>query len=145
MEVITSDDILGKDAIDAEGQIIGVVQQLRIDKPSKKIIGILIDQGFMKPDLFVGIDAVKNFGVDSVFLKRSPSSKIKGLEVYDSDGKKIGVVHDIIKGKSNISAIFVKQGPVSKPFKIKAKHIKTIGFSVILKIPQSRVETTSQK
>ena len=145
MEIITSDDILGKDVIDTEGQIIGVVQQLRIDKKSKKIVGILIDQGFMKPDLFVGIDAIKNLGVDSIFLKKSPSSKIKGIEVYDSNGKKVGVVHDIIKGKSNISAILVKQGPLSKPFKIKAQHIKTIGFSVILKIPQSNLETTSQK
>ena len=145
MGIITSDDILGKDAIDTEGQIIGVVQQLRIDKHSKKIVGILIDQGFMKPDLFVGIDAIKNFGVDSVFLKRSPVSKIKGLDVYDSNGRKVGVVHEIIKGKSSISAILVKQGHLSKPFKIKSKFIKTIGFSVILKIPQGRIETSPKK
>jgi len=35
-EIITSDDILGKDVVDTDGDILGVVQQLKIDKKAKK-------------------------------------------------------------------------------------------------------------
>jgi len=133
-EVITSDDILGKDVVDTDGEIIGVVQQLKIDKPSKKILGIVLDQGFMKPDIYVGIKNIKNFGVDSIFLKQSPNAKIKGLVVFDKMGKKIGYVEDVQQGaKNKVTSIVMKTGTLGESYIIKSADIKTIGFNVLLK------------
>ncbi|MBN2458129.1 PRC-barrel domain-containing protein [Candidatus Woesearchaeota archaeon] len=133
--IITSDDILGKDVVDVDGEIIGVVQQLKIDKNSKKIIGILIDQGFMKPDLFIGLDYVKNFGVDSIFLNRSPLPKIKGMEVFDSNGKVVGFVSDIeVDGTSQeFKAIIIRKNRFGREFRLESKFIKTVGYNIILK------------
>lgn len=133
--IITSDDILGKDVIDSDGDIIGVSSKLHIDSRSKLIVGITIDQGFMKPDLYVGLEYVKTLGVDSLLLKSSPKSKIKGLDVLDSKGKKVGFVGDVLSiGRSNrFKGIVVKQSRFSKGFVVKSKCIKEIGFSVILK------------
>jgi sporulation protein YlmC with PRC-barrel domain len=132
---ITSDDILGKDVIDNEGEIIGVSSKIHIDNRNKQIIGLTIDQGFMKPDLYVGLEYVETFGIDSIMLKTSPKSKVRGLNVLDNDGKKIGHVSNILSlGKTNrFRGIFVKKAPLSKPFIIKSSDIKEIGYSVILK------------
>ena len=46
-EITTSDDILGKEAIDPDGTILGIVTKLHIGKDDKKVTGITIDMGFM--------------------------------------------------------------------------------------------------
>jgi len=138
-DIITSDDILGKDVVDVDGEIIGIVQQLQIDRKSKHIVGILVDQGFMKPDLLVGFKFVKNLGVDTIFLNQSPIPKLKGLEVYDSHGKKVGYVDHVMEDKGHITAILLKKSQFGKTFFMKSKFIKTIGFSMILRKPAAEI------
>ena len=140
--ITTSDDLLGKDVIDCDGEIIGVSTKIHIDNRTKQITGLTIDQGFMKPDLYIGLEYVKTFGVDSILLKTSPKSKIRGLNVLSSCGKKIGVVSDVISiGKTNrIKGIKVKENAFSKHFIIRSRDIKEIGYSVILKGHFSKLE-----
>lgn len=132
--IITSDDILGKDVLDTDGELIGVVQKLHIDKIGKKIVGITIDEGFMKPDLFIGIEHVKTFGVDSIFLSTTPKQKFVGTRVFDVEGKFMGTIKEVTlqASTSTISAILIK-GSKFKEKVIYAKDIKTIGYNVILK------------
>ena len=130
-KIITSDDILGKDAVDTEGQILGVVMKLHIDKASKKMTGITIDQGFMKPDLFVGISYVKNFGIDSVFISKVPAEKFKGLKVISFDGHQLGVLKEAYTKRHRVSEILVA-GKKEK-FNVSASDIAEIGENVILK------------
>jgi len=134
-DIITSDDILGKDVIDSEGEAIGVSTKIHIDNRKQTIIGLTIDQGFMKPELYVGLEYVKKFGVDSILLNTSPKSKVRGLKVLDSNGKRIGYVDDIINiGKTNrFQGINIKESAFKKAYTVKSKYIKEIGHSVILR------------
>lgn len=134
-DTITSDDILGKDIIDKDGEVIGVSTKIHIDNRNKQIIGLTIDQGFMKPDLYVGLEYIRTFGVDSVLLNTSPKSKVRGLNVLDNSGRRIGYVIEVVSiGKTNrFKGVVVKEKPISKPFLIKSAYIKEIGYSVILK------------
>ena len=133
--IITSDDILGKDVIDSDGEIVGVSMKIHIDNRSRQIIGITIDQGFMKPDLYIGLEYIRMFGIDSILLNTTPKSKVRNLKVLDSRGKQLGTVKDVVSiGKTNrLSGINVRQKAFSQPFFIKSKDIKEIGYSVILK------------
>jgi len=140
MKTITSDDILGKEVVDIDGGIIGVTQQLIIDKTSKKIKGVLVDQGFMKPDIYIGINLIKNFGVDAVFLNKSPIKKLKGLEVFDKDGKKVGLVDSIEEKRNKLESIIIKKSSLSSKYHIKKNKIKTIGFSIILSEKESQLK-----
>ncbi|MBR9691880.1 hypothetical protein GOV06_03770 [Candidatus Woesearchaeota archaeon] len=126
-KTITSDDILGKDAVDLDGEILGVTTKLHIDKDSKKLVGITIDSGFMKPDLFIGINYIKNFGIDSVFLGKIPVSKYVGLQVLDSKGKLIGKVKKVHSKRNKVDSIEISHGLIS------IHDIAEIGVSVILK------------
>jgi sporulation protein YlmC with PRC-barrel domain len=131
-KIITSDDILGKDAIDPDGQILGVVIKMHIDKEFKKITGITIDEGFMKPNLFVGINHIKNFGVDSVFLSKIPTGKYIGLRVLDSKGKIIGTVKDVKSKRLKVKSLEISKG-LSGRVIVSYSDVQEIGESVILK------------
>ncbi|MBW2977710.1 PRC-barrel domain-containing protein [Candidatus Woesearchaeota archaeon] len=127
-KIITSDDILGKDAIDPDGQILGVITKLHIDKNSKKMIGITIDEGFMKPELFIGLNYIKNFGIDSVFISRIPTEKYIGLRILNSKGKEVGKVRKVVSKRHKVKAIEIGKDKI-----ISASDIQEIGESIILK------------
>jgi sporulation protein YlmC with PRC-barrel domain len=132
MVSITSDDILGKEAVDPDGTVLGIVMKLHIDKQEKKLLGMTVDQGFMKPDLFIGMQHIKHFGVDAVFLSTAPADKLKGLEVLTADGKHIGRVKDVkLKGKK-VEAITVAHG-FSKEKEINSSDVQEMGARIILK------------
>ncbi|MFH1316773.1 MAG: PRC-barrel domain-containing protein [Candidatus Woesearchaeota archaeon] len=135
-KTITSDDILGKEAVDPEGQILGIVIKLHISKEEKTLTGITIDQGFMKPDLFIGTDHIKNFGIDTIFLSSVPYDKLKGMKVISSDGEIIGNVEGHAQKSQKLQELrikFKKDGLFKKPISIKVSEIKQIGDSVIMK------------
>jgi sporulation protein YlmC with PRC-barrel domain len=135
-KTITSDDILGKDAVDTEGDVLGVVMKLHIDKVSKKITGITIDQGFMKPDLFIGMSYIKNFGIDAVFINRVPAAKFRGLKVITPEGKHVGIVRDVRSQRHKVSEIIItkKRVAISKDkYVIPSSDIQEIGENVVLK------------
>ncbi len=133
-EIITSDDILGKEAIDPEGSVLGVVAKVHIDNHDRKVIGVTIDMGFAKPDLYVGINNIKNFGEDAVLLKTVPAPKFKGISVLTSEGKKIGRVVDVIMKNSHVKEFVVSDSIFfGKKSNIKYSDIKEIGDSIILK------------
>lgn len=138
--MVTSDDILGRDALDPEGELLGTVVKLHIDREKKSLTGITVDQGFFRPDLFVGIDFIRQFGIDAVFLDRIPFEKYLGLKVYSSEGRQLGIVTDV-QGGGTIEALTIKvKDPdhlmKARYFEIKATRIKEIGASVILKDEQ---------
>lgn len=133
-KVITSDDILGKEAVDPEGQILGIVTKVHINKEAKKLLGMTVDQGFMKPELFIGLHYVKNFGVDAVFLNKVPTDKFRGLDVLTSKGEIVGKVKSVKAKRHKVQEIIVaKKGVLGKSFSIAASDIETISSSVILK------------
>jgi sporulation protein YlmC with PRC-barrel domain len=135
-DVITSDDILGKNAVDSDGAILGTIVKIHISKKSKLITGITIDMGFMKPDLYVGIDYIKHFGIDAIFLNSIPADKFKGIKVLTSDGVEIGFIKKVLVYKKKIKEVVIKtkDGVFSyAETTIPSKFIKKIGNSVILK------------
>ncbi len=130
--VITSDDILGRDAVDPEGEFLGIVMKLHIDRTRKILVGITIDQGFMRPDLYIGIEYVEKFGVDAVFLNRIPFEKYTGLTVYNPDGTKAGIISSLDCNDTTIKRIFVKSRR-KEPVAVSSRNVSSIGSSVILK------------
>ena len=134
METITSDDILGKEVVDSEGDMLGIVMKLHIEKASKKIVGITVDQGFRKPDLYVGIRNIKNFGVDSVFINRVPVDKYEGSEILDYGGNVVGKVKEIVSKRNRIvSLIATAKGFSNETAEINPRFVKELGTKVILK------------
>lgn len=130
---ITSDDVLGKEVIDAKGEFLGVVESLFIDPETVEVAGIAIDKGLLKKGLIIGKSYIKNIAPHAVFLNIQPAYNLKGMIVFDSEGKKIGAVREVqIHGtKNEIENLVVKSslGEITIP----AEYIKHIGDNVFLK------------
>jgi sporulation protein YlmC with PRC-barrel domain len=137
---LTSDDILGKEAVDPEGEILGVVMKLHLDREKNTILGITVDQGMWKPDLFIGIDFIEKFGVDAIFLNKIPISKYIGIRVYTHDGISIGKVSEVNLNEEKIQSFSISisdedsRSPFrKKQFIVSKNEISEIGYAIILK------------
>ncbi len=134
LKIITSDDILGKEAVDPEGSILGVVTKVHIDKKNMKVTGITIDMGLLKPDLFVGSKYIRYFGIDAVLLNKIPHDKFKGLKVLTEGGELIGKVKNIVADRERIREFVVASKKLwDGHYNVGYKDIKEIGDQIILK------------
>lgn len=136
MESITSDDILGKTAVDPSGNLLGTVIKLHIDNGKKSLQGITIDQGFMRPDLFVGIEYIRRFGVDAVLVSRVPYNLLKGKRVLSAKGEVLGVVVQVMAEGHELRSLLVsrKTGAFKKEeLTVDAKEIKEAGATILLR------------
>jgi len=129
--IITSDDILGKVALDSEGGVLGTVVKLHIDKSKKKMTGITVDQGFFKPDLFIGINYVRTFGVDAILLNEVPLDTLKGKKVFTVHGSIVGSVKNVIVNGNKLLKLVINTG--KETVEIKASSIKEAGQSIVLR------------
>ena len=137
MVTITSDDILGKTAVDPHGLLLGVVVKLHIDKQKKQMLGITVDQGFMKPDLYVGIDNVKQFGVDAILLSNMPYHLLKGKKVFNASSEHVGIVSKVLVEESVLRGLVIKKktGTFKKSAEttVPASAVKETGQTIILR------------
>lgn len=139
-KAITSEDILGKDVIDAEGAFIGVAEKVLIDPKFMDFIGISVDKGLIRSGLTIGKSYIDKIADHAIFLKIRVVYDIKGKLVFDKDGKKVGTVSsiDLCGGKNKIKNIYVKPHSILFSFKdkivIPEEYIENIGDNVLLKV-----------
>jgi len=140
-KTITSDDILGKEVIDKEGKIIGVAERILIDPKLLDIVGIGVDKGFLKKGIIIGKSYIKRITTHAIFLSIRAMYEIKGMNVFDISGRKVGIVSSVdLQGyKNKIVALHVKQGLAKKDIIVYPEQIKTIGYNVILNLKKENL------
>lgn len=136
--VITSDEVLGKYVIDDAGNSIGIITQLHIDKTNKNILGISIDPGFLKPQVFVGVRLISLFGIDAVYISRTPQSRYIGLTVFDNRGVVVGRVKSSVYENKALKSIEVRMGFFRKK-EIDSSYIKRVKRNVILNVSKDEI------
>jgi len=129
---VTSDDVLGKEVIDSKGEFLGVVESLFIDPETVEVAGIAIDKGLLKKGLIIGKSYIKNIAPHAIFLNIQPAYNLKGMIVFDREGKKMGAIREVqIHGtKNEIENIVIKSsiGELTIP----SEYVKHIGDNVFL-------------
>ncbi|MBS3090819.1 PRC-barrel domain-containing protein [Candidatus Pacearchaeota archaeon] len=140
-ELITSDDILGKEVIDAEGDFIGIAESVFINPKNLDFVGISIDKGFLKKGLMIGKEYVKNITPYAVFLNVRPAYLLKGMDIFDIEGEKVGSVKELIlrDNKNQIKKIITSLGMLKKRIEIDAQFIKSIGENVFLNVKKREI------
>lgn len=143
-ETATADDLLGLDVIDAQGNYLGIVDKVFIDPIHIELTGISVDKGFLNKGLAIGKSYIKRITKVAIFLSVTPAVTIKGMQVFSSDAKNIGVVQEVIleQDKNRIRSILVKTRRGTHT--IQPKQIATIGMNVLLNQPESAVINITQ-
>jgi len=143
-KTLTSEDLLGKEVIDFEGTIVGVVEKVLIDPKSLDFVGISIDKGFFKKGLTVGRSYINEIKEHAVFLKIKVSYEVKGKTVFDSDGRIVGKVSslEIYENMNRIVSLVVKKSYLfwGKEILVPANSIKTIGEGVMLSVKKEELK-----
>lgn len=144
---ITSEDVLGKKVIDAAGRFIGVSEKVLIDPNDLTLLGISIDKGALYKSVVVGKSYVERVTPDAIFLKIPLAFEIKGMTVFDKEGKNIGVVKEIAlyEMRNTIKTLYVKTSLFSDLLEIKSEDIDLIGTNVILKVSQKEIIKNKEK
>jgi len=138
-KTLTSEDLLGKDVIDFDGTIVGVVEKVLIDPKSLDFVGISIDKGFLKKGLTIGRSYIDEIKEHAVFLKIRVSYEFKGKIVFDSEGRVVGRVSslELYDNMNGIVSLVVRKGNLifqGKEILIPAKYVKNIGENVMLNV-----------
>jgi sporulation protein YlmC with PRC-barrel domain len=111
---ITSEDILGKDVLDADGVSVGIVDRLYLDPGSVDILGFSIDKGFLRDGLLVGTKHISEITPHAIFLNIRPAFRLQGSHVFDKDGELVGSIKEVALDQSQNS---IEELVVKKRFK----------------------------
>ncbi|MFC1648599.1 PRC-barrel domain-containing protein [Nanoarchaeota archaeon] len=137
---ITSDDVLGKDVIDSEGEFIGIVEGLHLHPEKTEVVGIAVDKGFLRRGFALGKDHIKRVTRHAVMLNTSLVFKYKGMTVFDVEGKRLGKVigMELKDSENKVKNILMKRG--LKKVTIPSNLIKSADNNIFLKIRRENLE-----
>lgn len=142
-KTLTSEDLLGKDVVDFNGTLVGVVEKVLIDPKSLDFVGISIDKGFLKKGLTLGKSYIEEIKEHAVFLRIKVSYDVKGKIVFDSLGRVVGKVSsvELYENMNRIVNLEVKTRFLfGKEILINSKYIKVIGEGVMLNVKKEELK-----
>ena len=136
-DVITSEDVLGKDVLDSRGAFLGVSDKLYIHPKTLKVVGISIDKGFMRKGFLIGSGHIREVTNYAVFLTIEPSFRLKGMTVFGVKGGKIGTVKavELVPNTNTIQELVVKSSVKGLgTIKIASEYLARMEQNVFLNI-----------
>jgi len=136
-DVITSEDVLGKDVLDSRGAFLGVSDKLYIHPKTLKVVGISIDKGFMRKGFLIGSGHIREVTNYAVFLTIEPSFRLKGMTVFGVKGGKIGTVEavELVPNTNTIQELVVKSSVKGLgTIKIASEYLARMEQNVFLNI-----------
>ena len=142
---ISSDDILGKEVIDAQGASVGIVDIVHIDPRKLDFVGLSVDEGLFRRGLVIGKGYIKKISSHAIFLNVMPAFAARGLIVFDKDGKYIGVVKDVVlwQNRNVIRELVVSPG-IFRKIKIPGNFVASIGQNIFLKTSREELDNIAK-
>ncbi|MFT4249771.1 MAG: PRC-barrel domain-containing protein [Candidatus Woesearchaeota archaeon] len=138
---ITSEDILGKDVLDADGLHIGVVDKLYIDPASIQVLGFSVDKGFLRDGLMIGTKHVAEITAHAIFLTIRPAFRLRGVPVFGVDGGLVGHVQSVsLHEEDNTINELVVRVSRRKTIVITQDVIDRVDESVLLSVNADELE-----
>ena len=121
---------LGKKVVSKSGEPLGKTKDVLFDQ--KGIKGIIVGKIFSK--FYIDSTFFKS-AEDKIILSIDPIISLIGKEVFDSDGKKLGKVVDVLRKdhKNDLKAILIKRKFYSKKKEIPKIDISVSKKNIILK------------
>jgi sporulation protein YlmC with PRC-barrel domain len=133
---VNLEDIKGKKVYTSKGEEFGTVKGLYIDPKTLNVEIVRIGSDRVTEDFLIGRNYVQSIEKDKVKLSIVPWETIKGMDVHDSRGNKVGRVKDVhrVGTTHRIDSVVVDRGR-KKDMRIQWKDLDHIGDNVNLRIP----------
>lgn len=123
--------IVGAPVISKDGDEIGKVVEIFFTE--HKIAGFVLSHK-KGPKVFIGEEYIEKFNEDAVIIKINPITSMIGLTVFDSAGKKIGIVKEVVRqnNSNSFTGIEVKGSVLRKKKTIPKSEIDEIKHTIML-------------
>jgi sporulation protein YlmC with PRC-barrel domain len=127
--------LIGKKVMSKDGKNIGKVKSFHLHPTDLTIEGIKVDPGWFEADHYIGGNYIQKMTDEAIVLSMVPVTEYIGLNVLDSEGKKVGTVASVNRSrKSNrLLSINVDSNHFEEELKIPADYISAIGHGIVLK------------
>lgn len=124
--------IVGKKVIAQNGEVVGRVKEVAFDL--NRIIGFIVQGKIGVGQMLVDVHYVEQYHEDSVILKISPVTSLIGKIVFDSDGKRVGRIKELVRaGTANdFTDLMVSRGAFRKAQKVPKSDMQVVGKNIIL-------------
>ncbi|MBI4020036.1 MAG: PRC-barrel domain-containing protein [Candidatus Aenigmarchaeota archaeon] len=137
--MVSALELIGNRVIGVSGEVIGKVKNIYLSKTGLNVSGILVDKGSFAPELFLDTTYLKELRDGAIYLNISPVTELKGVKVFDVNGKLVGKVKNIEQmGNTNeIAHMVIDTGVLKKNLVAKGHHVAHVGKNVHLNIPRN--------
>jgi sporulation protein YlmC with PRC-barrel domain len=127
--------LIGKKVLAKDGKEIGKVKSFHLHPSDLTVEGIKVDPGWFEADHYIGGNYIQKITNEAIILRMVPVTEYVGLEVHDSEGKKVGKVTSVNRSrKSNrLLSIMVDSDHHDEELQISADYLSAVGHSVMLK------------
>lgn len=128
--LLVSTDVVGNTVLSDQGRYAGTVDGFYFEDGEVKGLRLIYD----RDEYFLDVQYVKSYDEEAVMLTTQPYYLLRGLKVYDDDGRYLGTVRDVTrKPKTNkVEEIVVRRFFFTTPLSIPAEDIKTANENIIL-------------
>jgi len=130
------EEIKGIKVLADNGDEIGTVSEIYLNPLTLLVEGIKVGKGLFRTDIFIGRDYIRQMTSDSVMLNMTPTDTIKGMKVFDADGKELGKVKEVNRDEpaNDLVSIVVDRGS-GEDLVFDFTDIRVIGKNVMLNVP----------
>lgn len=129
-EYLSLRSVIGKKVYSKSGEYIGKISDILYS--SNQMVGFTIGNG--KNMVYIDKDYFDKSPQDVQMLNIDPVIMMKGKSVFDSLGREVGKVCEVIRqsSRNEFTSLMVKKNPFSKPIEIKPKDIAGMKKNVLL-------------
>lgn len=132
-ETLNLAHLRGVKVLAKDGEVVGNVSQIRMNKTKLAIEGIVVFRSLFKKPLYIGCSYIESATRHSFLLKENPSILLRGRRILDSNGKKIGSVKEVVRlGDTNKISHLVAKAFLRKDFEVDVKKCEILKDSIIL-------------
>ena len=126
--------LVGKNVLSKGGTVIGKISEIRVSRRNTELQGIIVKGKKLGNKMYIGKSYFSRLSHESVILNIEVSVLIKNKLVIDSQGKKLGIVKEVIRkdNRNDLKGLHVRS-LLSKKFFIPQSAIDHVGNSVVLK------------
>lgn len=107
-QTINDSALIGKRVLGKDGEPIGEVCGIYLDPHNLTLEAIRVNSGLFSYDHYIGRNFISELSPEGVILTFTPSKEFVGKEVYNTSGKKLGIIKEVRKiGPANEFVSFV--------------------------------------
>ncbi len=109
-DTVDSKDLVGKRVIAEDGDYLGKIKSLRINPKDMTIQGIEVDTGVFEPNKYIDRHDIHSMREDAITVTVTPLQDMKGLTLYDYEGKEVGKITDVHRTEdtNNVRSVTVR-------------------------------------